>query len=91
MESGNQDTSRFVLKNRDIQIKSGSVGSYHHLFPDKKIVNLSGSGFFSTKVKKKNQEFRINLEVVHPWVVRLDVQIKSVSIVEFVFVSFIVP
>ena len=35
-------------------------------FPDKKIVNLPGAGFFSTKVKKKNPELRINPEVAHP-------------------------
>ena len=35
--------------------------------PDKKgKVNLPGSGFFSTKVKKKNTEFWINPEVPHP-------------------------
>ena len=32
--------------NRDEWQACSSVGSYRHFFPDKKIVNLPGSGFF---------------------------------------------
>ena len=46
--------------------RSAVVSIIPPFFPDKKIVNLPGSGFFFFHERKKNLEFRINPEVAHP-------------------------
>ena len=67
MKSGNPDTSTsryFVLSGRSAVVSDYTA----NLSQTKKIVNLPGSGFFfHGGKKKKNPEFRKNLEVAHPW------------------------
>ena len=54
--------------NQDEWQVCSSVASYRHFFPDKNSQLAGLRFFFSTKVKKKNPEFRINPEVAHSWV-----------------------